>query len=165
MRLNTQRVKDLMETKNLTPEMVAFSTGMTLTSINWILRNGFISDDALERIASVLMVPTSDIYRPNFSESEENEIEFLKGDNRATVTFSQGRFITKIKQLAEEYPEEVRIIADNKNKAGNTSSLCASLAVAWIVKPGKPRELTEEQKEKVLQNLRQSRNTGTAGEK
>lgn len=144
MRLNTQHAKEIMNSKGITPSMLAFSTGMTERTVEWILRNGFASNDALERIASMLEVHTSEIYRPDTSETEENEIEFMKDDNRATVTFSQTRFINKVKQMAKEYPEDVKIIAEDKNKDGNTSSICASLPVSWIVKPGKPRELSEE---------------------
>lgn len=157
MRLNTQRAKEIMDLKEITPAMLAFSTGITERSIVWILQNGFASDDALDRIASALDVPPQDMQRPDWSEDYENTIEFLKGDNRATVTFSQGRFISRIKQLAEEYPDTVLIVADNKNKDGNTASICATLPVSWIVKPGKPKELTEEQKAKALLNLRQAR--------
>lgn len=157
MRLNTLRAKEIMDLKGIAPDTLAFSTGMTERTIDWILRNGFASDDALDRIASALDVSTQEIYRPDWSEDYENEIEFLKGDNRATVTFSQARFVSKIKQLAEEYPDDVKVIADNKNKDGNTASICASLPVSWIVKPGKPKELSEEQKAKALLNLKQAR--------
>ena len=46
---------------------------------------------------------------------QENVIEFLKDAKTATVTFSQGRYISKIKKLAEKHPDEVEIIAVNKN--------------------------------------------------
>lgn len=94
------------------------------------------------------------------SDAEENEIEFLLNDERATATLSQVRFINKIKKMAEEYPGEVVIIADNKNKSGNTVSLCASLPVSWIVKPGKPAELnlTDEQRDELRERLLRNTN-------
>lgn len=36
----------------------------------------------------------------------ENVIEFLENQQRATVTFSQGRYKTRIRKLAKARPEE-----------------------------------------------------------
>ena len=37
----------------------------------------------------------------------ENVIEFFRNQEKATVTFCQPRFVSKVKKLAEEYPEDV----------------------------------------------------------
>ena len=159
MRLNTQRAKEIMDLRAITRTEIARKTGLTVCSVDWILRNGFASDDALERIASALDVMPSEIFKPDYTASEENEIEFLRGDDRATVTFSQARFISRIKRLAEEYPDDVKIIADNLNEDGNTYCLCASLPVSWIVKPGKPAELNLSEEQRQMRREQLARNT------
>lgn len=50
----------------------------------------------------------------------ENVIEFLLDGKKATVTFSQGRFKTRIRKLAAERAE---------NQDG---SMCAHIPVSWI---------------------------------
>lgn len=57
----------------------------------------------------------------------ENTIEFLTGETRATVTFSQGRYKSRIKKLAAERPEECSIVAENQD-----GSICAHIPVSWI---------------------------------
>lgn len=57
----------------------------------------------------------------------ENTIEFLAGETRATVTFSQGRYKSRIKKLAAERPEECSIVAENQE-----GSICAHIPVSWV---------------------------------
>lgn len=71
----------------------------------------------------------------------ENAIEFLKDGKRATVTFSQGRFKSRIKKLAAERPEECQIVAENQD-----GSLCAHIPASWI-KVYPIRKVSEEQKQ------------------
>ena len=71
----------------------------------------------------------------------ENAIEFITNEKRATVTFTQGRYKTRIRELAEKFPEECEIVAENAD-----GSMCAHIPVAWVkIKP--PMQLTEEQRE------------------
>lgn len=42
--------------------------------------------------------------------SRENVIGWYKDSEIATVTFSQGRYISRIKKLAEKYPDDVKIL-------------------------------------------------------
>lgn len=80
----------------------------------------------------------------------ENVIEFLENQERATVTFSQGRYKSRIKKLAAERPEECGIVAENQD-----GSLCAHIPVAWIrINPG--MELTEEQREQKAETMRRN---------
>lgn len=44
----------------------------------------------------------------------ENCIEWLNGQDRVTVTLSQGRLINKVKKLAEKY-REVEIVKENED--------------------------------------------------
>ncbi len=81
----------------------------------------------------------------------ENVIEFLKGEKRATLSLSQARYISQVKKLAEKYPDECQIVANNKD-----GSICAYVPVSWIV-IRRPKELTEEQKRTAAENLLKSR--------
>ena len=77
----------------------------------------------------------------------ENVIEFIRDENVATVTFTQGRYRSRIKTLAEKYPEECEVVAENPD-----GSICAHIPVKWIrINPG--RDLTEEQREEIAKRL------------
>ena len=56
----------------------------------------------------------------------ENVIEFLKNSDTATLSFSQGKWMTKIRKLAEKYPDDVKIINDSGK------SLVAHIPVDYI---------------------------------
>ena len=43
---------------------------------------------------------------------KENVIEFVQNAETATVTFCQGRYISRIKELAEKKPDECKIVSD-----------------------------------------------------
>ena len=68
------------------------------------------------------------------------------------MTFSQGRYISRIKKLAEKYPEECEIVAVNKS-AGEGESICAHIPTGWV-KINPPRKLTDEQKEELEKRFR-----------
>lgn len=86
----------------------------------------------------------------------ENVIEFMTNDTRATLSFSQGRYKSVIRKLAEKQPEDCRIIADNED-----GSICAHVPVSWIrISP--PRQYTEEQRQQMGERLRQNRSENTA---
>ena len=46
---------------------------------------------------------------------QENLIEWITGSKTATVTFSQKKFINRIKQMAEKHPELAEIVAENED--------------------------------------------------
>lgn len=81
--------------------------------------------------------------------SQENVISFLKGSDTATVTFSQGRYITKIKKLAEKYPDEVQICSENKD-----GSIVAHIPVSYIKINNSKREISEEERELLRERAR-----------
>ena len=86
----------------------------------------------------------------------ENVIEFMTNDIRATLSFSQGRCKSVIRKLAEKHPEDCQIIADNK--VGN---ICAHVPVSWLrISP--PRQYTEEHRQQMGERLRQNRSENTA---
>lgn len=148
MRLNTKKLQEIMDEKNLTQEMLCSRTGLDKHSVKWIFDNGFVSEDAMERIAGVAGAKVGEILLSEITGNIENVIEFTKDSERATVTFSQGRYKGRIRKLAKSHPEECQIVAENQD-----GSLYAHIPVEWIrINPG--MELSEEHKEKLRANIR-----------
>lgn len=147
MRLNRKKAMEIMDTKSITEEMICIRTGLCEKSVQWILNNGFASEEAMERIADAIGVEVGEILLPDISSNVENAIEFIKDSNRATVSFSQGRYITRIKKLAAERPEECEIVAENKD-----GSICAHVPVAWV-KIAPPKQYTDEYQQQLAERL------------
>lgn len=78
----------------------------------------------------------------------ENVIEFIENEKRATVTFSQGRFKSRIRKLAAEHPEECQIMKENKD-----GSLLAHVPVSWI-KINPTRQLSDEQRNELAERIK-----------
>ena len=91
--------------------------------------------------------------------SQECAIEWIKNCRTATVTFpGNTKFNTKIRKLAEEHPDEVKIRYINKD-----SSIVATIPTSYIkISPKRAgREMTDEEKEAArirLQKYRESKN-------
>lgn len=77
----------------------------------------------------------------------ENCIEWLNGQDRVTVTLSQGRYISKVKKLAETH-KEVEIVKENAD-----GTLLAHLPLKFI-KISAPRQVSDEQKEKARERFK-----------
>lgn len=151
MRLNTKKYQELMAEQELTPEIICKSTGLGARSFQWIMANGFASEDAVERLAEAAGAQVGELLLPDISGTTENAIEFIKHSKRATVTFSQPRYISRIKKLAEKYPEDCAIVALNKS-TGEGEIICAHIPTAWVrINPGK--DLTEEQRNAIGKRL------------
>lgn len=86
----------------------------------------------------------------NGETTQENAIEFLTNAKTATVCFSQGRYISKIKKLAEQYPEECEIVSERGG------AIVAHIPVKWIKISKVNVSLTEEQKKERAERLRKS---------
>lgn len=86
---------------------------------------------------------------------KENVIEFLWNAKTATVTFTQGRYITRIRELAERKPEDCKIVHENAD-----GSIVAHIPTSWVrINPD--RELTDEQRDRLrdhIANVRSDRN-------
>lgn len=148
MRLNTKKLQEVMDERNLTQEMLCNRTGLDKCSVEWIFDNGFVSEDAMERIAVAADVEVGAILLPEITGNIENAIEFTKDSERATVTFSQGRYKGRIRRLAKSHPEKCQIVAENQD-----GSLCAHIPVEWIrIYPSK--ELTDEERERLSEHAR-----------
>ena len=147
MRLNGKKIAEVMRTKELTEETVCSRTGIYQKSFQWIVKEGFSSEDAAERIADAIGVTVGEILLPEITGSTENVIEFTKGGDRASVTFCQGKYKSRIRKLAAERPEECLIVAENTD-----GSMCANIPVAWI-KINPTKQLSEEQRRGIAERL------------
>ena len=88
---------------------------------------------------------------------KENVIEFVKDGKQATVSFTQGRYITRIKELAEKRPDECQITATNKD-----GSIVAHIPTSWI-KINPTKELTDEQRAALSERARNNFHNSTTG--
>ena len=153
MRLNRKKFQEIVDRKKWTEDMICYRTGLTRRSVKWIMNNGEVSEDALERIADMAGIEVGEISLPDITAFNDNVIEFLKDHERATVSFSQGRYKTRIRNLAKQRPEECQIVAENKD-----GSLCAHIPTSWIrINPG--MELTDEQREEKAETMRKLRDS------
>ena len=90
----------------------------------------------------------------SFETSNENAIEWLRGDKVATVTFPKGRYNTRVRKLAAEHPDEVTIRYENKD-----GSIVATIPVSYIRLNAKraKKELTEEEKQIIRERFASGR--------
>ena len=79
----------------------------------------------------------------------ENVLEWIKNEPVATVTFSQGKYITKIRKLAKRFPDECQITHENQD-----GSIVAHIPVKWIKINNTQREMTEEEKRLAAERIR-----------
>lgn len=80
----------------------------------------------------------------------ENVIEWLSGSDTVLVTFSQKKYVNKIKKLAETR-EDVVIKTENKD-----GSILARLPIKFI-KITPPRQMSEEQRNQARERLEKIR--------
>lgn len=81
----------------------------------------------------------------------ENAIEWLDTQQKATVTLHGGRLKNRVMKLVEEYPDEVEI---RREPDGNGGFLVAKIPVKWVkITPPRRLELTDEQKEELRERL------------
>lgn len=79
----------------------------------------------------------------------ENVLEWYKNEPIATVTLSQGKYITKIRKLAKRFPDECQITHENQD-----GSIVAHIPVKWIKINNTQREMTEEEKKLAAERIR-----------
>lgn len=85
--------------------------------------------------------------------SRENVIGWYKDSEIATVTFSQGRYISKIKKLAEKYPDDVKIL---ENSDGTILAYIPVKAIHISI-THRNVEMTDEQKKIRSERLEKAR--------
>ena len=82
---------------------------------------------------------------------KENVIEFLLNEKVATISVCQGRYITRIKELAKKKPDECQITHTNTD-----GSIVAHIPVSWVrINP--TLELSEERKKELAERMRKLR--------
>lgn len=89
----------------------------------------------------------------NFTDSgdlRENAIYWTNGDENCTVNFTQVKYITKVKRLAEKFPDDVKI------KSEKNGVLIATLPVKAVKLNIVERELTDEERELMAERIRNS---------
>lgn len=84
----------------------------------------------------------------------ENNIEFLRNSETATVCFSQGRYVSRIKKLSEQYPDECKIMYTNAD-----GSIVAHVPTRWI-KVSPTRKVSDEQREASSQRFKEMQASG-----
>ena len=148
MKVNRKKALQIMEDQGIDAQIISTRTGLYPRSVKWILDNGDASEEAVERIADCLGVPAGEILAPEPLGVNENVIEFLKDQERAIVTFSQGRYKTVIERLAERFPDECQVVARNKD-----GSLLAHVPTEWVkIRPNKA--ISDELKANLVERLR-----------
>ena len=77
----------------------------------------------------------------------ENVFEFLRNQEICTCTLVQGRFISKVRKLAEEKPDECQIVTENKD-----GSIVAHFPVKWLkIRP--PMDISEERRKEMAERF------------
>lgn len=160
MRLNTQKYRAITEEKEILDETVRKGIGMCKTTFSQLINDnlGGVSCEAMEGIAEVLGCKVGDISLSDLDDGE-NVIDWTLGAEKATVTFSQQKMITRIKKLAEKCPENVQIITENALGKGK-KVLYAHVPAAWVrISPPKEMNFSEKQREEYSKRMKQLRNT------
>lgn len=150
MRLNVKRYLEIIEEKKIDGEAVWKAAGLSAKTYQWIMDNQYTELSTIERIADYIRCKPGEIYLPDSSNVTENVIEFLRDQKQATLTFSQGRYISRIKKLAESHPEECQIVSENRD-----GSICAHVPVSWVrIIPD--RVFTDERKSELADAFRRN---------
>ena len=89
-----------------------------------------------------------------FSSNNENCVEFLNNQHTITVSFCMQKWINKVKKLKEQYPDDVKILAENED-----GSICAKLPIKYL-KISAPKRVSEEQRRAASERLKKIRTNG-----
>lgn len=147
MRLNVNRYLEIINEKGIEGATVRDAVGLSEKTYCWILDKQFIELSTLERMADAIGCKVREICLPDHKGYTENVLEWLKDADQATLTLSQHRTITRVRQLAAKYPEECEIVAENKD-----GSICAHVPVNWV-KIGPPRNISDEQRRQASERM------------
>lgn len=84
----------------------------------------------------------------------ETAINRLQGDDYCYVFSAERKFINRLKELAEEYPNEVEIQYINED-----GSVGAKVPYNWFrfIKPPTKRNYTEEQRQAMSERMKKAR--------
>ena len=80
---------------------------------------------------------------------KETAWDHVSGDQKATFFTSEKKYIKRIYELMEEYPDAVELVAENQD-----GSVCVHIPVEWLrIRPKKKTNLTPEQKAAAAERL------------
>lgn len=148
LRLNVNAYRSILNENQITDEEVRKAIGMSRKTYDWIISNGFAEYSTLDRLADAIGCDIQMITLPDPVSNQENVIEFVRDGKYATVSLSQGRYIGRIRKLAESHPGECQIVAENID-----GSICARVPVNWVkINPGPT--LSEEQRKERADMMR-----------
>lgn len=85
---------------------------------------------------------------------KENNIEWITGEKVISLTLTSQRYITKIKKLAEKKPDDVKLTVNNDG------SIYAEIPLTYL-KLRAPKDLTDEQRQKIADRFKQVKNKTT----
>lgn len=80
----------------------------------------------------------------------ENCIEWISNQHSITCTFSQLKWVNKVKQLQKKHPDKVKIVAENKD-----GSIVAKMPIKALKLSIIERELSEEQRQEMSRRLKE----------
>lgn len=138
MKLNTEKFLPLAEGHDLVAE-----TGLAKKSVDWCLSGKPCTYEAIEKLCLAVGVSPAEVTMVDYDEDvHENVIEFERNYPRATGTFCQPRYISRIRKLAQERPEACQIVAENTD-----GTIVAHFPVEWVrISPPRELDLTDEQR-------------------
>ena len=76
--------------------------------------------------------------------NNENCIEWISNQHSITCTFSQLKWVNKVKQLQKKYPDKVKIVAENED-----GSIVAKMPIKALKLSIIERELSDEKREEL----------------
>ena len=89
----------------------------------------------------------------SINSNQENVIEWLRNSHTATVTLSQPKYVSRVKELAKKFPNEVEIVHENRDGSVVAHIPTKAIKINLVT----PREYTEEEKEKLREQLKNAR--------
>lgn len=86
-------------------------------------------------------------------EIRETAFNCVDEDNVASFSTQEKKWVNRALKLAEKYPDEVRIVAQNPD-----GSVCIHLPKSWFrLAPPVKRNLTEEQRQALAERMKKAR--------
>ena len=78
----------------------------------------------------------------------ENAVEWIQGQDIVTATFQNNRYQSKIRRLAEKFPDEDRIMEENQD-----GSILCQFPLRYLKINNPNRVMTEEQREAARERI------------
>ena len=82
--------------------------------------------------------------------NNENCIEWISNQHSITCTFSQLKWVNKVKQLRKKHPDKVKIVAENED-----GSIVAKMPIKALKLSIIERELSEEKREELSKSFKE----------